>query len=265
MSRTFPAAPADDIALRLRQAAARWRWWPVALLATEVVSLALMEQGLLVNAVGLSATLMIGLLDRRGAKVNVHYDPQGISPAFHEIVNAMRGLQRAQRLWFVAHEQAVTNDHQRKTNAGASQLFRRKAAHSDLVGPKTLVVDIPVPTVRVKGFRLHLFPDVVLLHGGGQILSLPYPALRVAFACTRTVENEQVPSDTRIIGSTWLYVNKNGGPDRRFKDNRELPIVEYGRLTVTGPDIDIDIVWQCSNVEALRAFFAALRGAGMRA
>ncbi|MEU8404528.1 hypothetical protein AB0C28_55995 [Nonomuraea sp. NPDC048892] len=263
MSSTFPAEPADDVALRLRQSAARWRWWPVALLVTEVVSLAFMERGLLVNAVGLPATLLIELLDRRRAKVTVHYDPQRVPPAFHEIVDAMRGVQRAQRLWLVAHEQAVTNDHQRKTNAGASQLFRREAAHSDLAGPKELVADVPVPTVRVKSFRLYLFPDGVLLQGGGQTLSLPYRALQAVFASTRTVEDEQVPSDTRIVGSTWLYVNKNGGPDRRFKDNRELPIVEYGRLTVTGPDIDL--VWQRSNVAALRALFMALRDAGVRA
>ncbi|MFC4009021.1 hypothetical protein ACFOY2_17450 [Nonomuraea purpurea] len=263
MSSSLPAVPADDVALRLRQAATRWRWWPVALLVTEVVSLALMERGLLVNAVGLPVTLLIGLLDRRRAKVTVHYDPQRVPPAFREVVDAMRGLQQAQRLWLVAHEQAVTNDHQRKTNAGASALFRREAAHPHLTGPKALIANVPVPTVRVKGFRLHLFPDTVLLQGGGQTLSLPYRALHAGFACTRTVEDEQVPSDTRIIGSTWLYVNKNGGPDRRFKDNRELPIVEYGRLTVTGPDIDL--VWQCSNVGALRALFTALRDAGVRA
>jgi hypothetical protein len=263
VSSTLPTAPADDIALRLRQAAARWRWWPISLLVTEMVSLALMERGLLVNVVGLPATLLIGLLDRRRAKVTVHYDPQRVPPTFHKIVDAMRGLQQAQRLWLVAHEQAVTNDHQRKTNAGASQLFRHEAAHPDLAGPKALVVDVPVPTVRVKGFHLHLFPDVVLLQGGGQTLSLAYTALHAEYASTRTVEDEQVPSDTRIIGSTWLYVNKNGGPDRRFKDNRELPIVEYGQLTLSGPNIDL--VWQCSNVAALRALFMALRNAGVRA
>ena len=27
------------------------------------------------------------------------------------------------------------------------------------------------------------------------------------------------------MGHTWKYVKKKGGPDKRFKDNRELPIV----------------------------------------
>ena len=29
------------------------------------------------------------------------------------------------------------------------------------------------------------------------------------------------------------YTNKKGGPDKRFKDNRELPVVLYERLMFT--------------------------------
>jgi len=28
----------------------------------------------------------------------------------------------------------------------------------------------------------------------------------------------------------WQYVNKNGGPDRRFRDNRQIPIARYGKV-----------------------------------
>ena len=33
-------------------------------------------------------------------------------------------------------------------------------------------------------------------------------------------------------GQTWRFVNKNGGPDRRFNNNIQLPIVLYGQLMV---------------------------------
>ncbi len=43
----------------------------------------------------------------------------------------------------------------------------------------------------------------------------------------QSIETEGVPSDSKIVGRTWKYVNKKGGPDKRFKDNRELPIALY--------------------------------------
>jgi hypothetical protein len=35
------------------------------------------------------------------------------------------------------------------------------------------------------------------------------------------------------VGNTWKYVNKSGGPDRRFNDNRQLPICAYSEYTLT--------------------------------
>lgn len=35
------------------------------------------------------------------------------------------------------------------------------------------------------------------------------------------------------VGKTWQYVNKNGGPDRRFANNPVLPIMMYGNLELT--------------------------------
>ncbi len=47
---------------------------------------------------------------------------------------------------------------------------------------------------------------------------------------TTFIENEAVPSDANVVGSTWHYVNKSGGPDRRFNNNAQLPVVQYGVL-----------------------------------
>jgi hypothetical protein len=44
-----------------------------------------------------------------------------------------------------------------------------------------------------------------------------------------------VPKDATVTGSTWRYVNKKGGPDRRFKNNPEIPICAYEKLHVSSP------------------------------
>lgn len=46
----------------------------------------------------------------------------------------------------------------------------------------------------------------------------------------RFVEEEALPKDAKVIDTTWQYVNKNGNPDKRFKDNKELPVVVYEEI-----------------------------------
>ena len=41
------------------------------------------------------------------------------------------------------------------------------------------------------------------------------------------IEEEGVPSDAEVVGHTWRFVNKSGGPDRRFNNNRQIPKVLY--------------------------------------
>jgi hypothetical protein len=50
---------------------------------------------------------------------------------------------------------------------------------------------------------------------------------------SRFIETEAVPSDASIVGQTWQHPNKSGGPDRRFKDNRQIPICLYETMHVT--------------------------------
>jgi hypothetical protein len=38
-----------------------------------------------------------------------------------------------------------------------------------------------------------------------------------------------------VVGTTWWYVNRDGGHDRRFNDNRQLPVVQYDVLNISAP------------------------------
>jgi hypothetical protein len=70
---------------------------------------------------------------------------------------------------------------------------------------------------------------------------------------------EQSPYDTKVIGLTWKHPNAHGGPDRRFKDNRQLPICEYGRMTMMCNGYKIMII--TSKASAARESAAELRKA----
>ena len=71
-------------------------------------------------------------------------------------------------------------------------------------------------------------------------------------------EEDGVPSDASIAGHTWAKTNKDGSPDRRFKDNYQIPICIYGKLyfqSKTG----ITEEYMVSNADAALAFAEAFK------
>ncbi|MBY5439079.1 SH3 domain-containing protein [Rhizobium leguminosarum] len=70
-------------------------------------------------------------------------------------------------------------------------------------------------------------PDVVLILDGSRVGAVNYRDLHLRWQDSRFIEDGRVPSDAKIVAHTWKHPNKSGGPDRRFKDNRQIPICLY--------------------------------------
>ena len=54
--------------------------------------------------------------------------------------------------------------------------------------------------------------------------------MRLDVSQQRFIENGHLPGDAKVVDYTWRYVNKSGGPDRRFANNAQLPICLYDEL-----------------------------------
>lgn len=52
------------------------------------------------------------------------------------------------------------------------------------------------------------------------------------YKSTRFIEEGYRPSDARQVDTTYKYVNKNGGPDRRFANNPIIPVLLYGDIKI---------------------------------
>lgn len=67
------------------------------------------------------------------------------------------------------------------------------------------------------------------------------------------IETGSVPGDTKVIGNTWAKVNMNGSPDRRFKDNYQIPIVRYGDISLSSAT-GLNEEYEFSNYESSEEF-----------
>jgi hypothetical protein len=67
----------------------------------------------------------------------------------------------------------------------------------------------------------------------GGVAAVGFDQMEASLEEQRFIESGSVPADANVVGSTWKYVNKKGGPDRRFSDNREIPIALYEEMLLT--------------------------------
>lgn len=150
--------------------------------------------------------------------------------AFQALHDAFKELLTCTQAWHIASSGKVTDLYEQKRQAGANSLVQRNAIHFSIQAPPYVSTNLSIPAIPVGRQRLFFFPDRLLVYENGKVGAVSYSEIQLELGNKRFIESQAVPRDTQIIGETWQYVNKKGGPDRRFKDNRQLPIVLYSEL-----------------------------------
>ncbi len=149
---------------------------------------------------------------------------------FSIVQQSMAHLAKSHRVWRVVGNSSTSDW---KRNAGATSLVRREAISVCRASPPRVETNCSLPTLDMGHMKLFFLPDVILCWQSGTFGSIAYQDFRVAPSVTRFIEDGLVPADATVVDRTWRYVNKSGGPDRRFNNNAQLPIAQYGVLTLT--------------------------------
>ena len=182
---------------------------------------------------GLVAAPWASWRDRKARLVRVHYafDPLG-SRVQESVARLVGALQSAQAIWIV-NEAQFHGDWKR--NAGATTSVARRPVRSGWGSPPFLETNARIGALDLGGTCLYFFPDRVLFFGRADVQSVRYSELNARAGNVHFSEEDHIPHDAKVIGKTWRYVNKSGGPDRRFNNNYQIPIVLYGTLEMSTP------------------------------
>jgi hypothetical protein len=62
---------------------------------------------------------------------------------------------------------------------------------------------------------------------GSRFGAVGYDDLQIRCEASRFIEDGSPPADVQVVDYTWKHPNKSGGPDHRFRDNRQLPVCLY--------------------------------------
>lgn len=223
----------------LNRKRAKMRLWPlVAIASAAILGLGVSSSWpawllLALLVAGAVGTYIAHGRDALEKTVVLFYDfDSDMEAAYAQLHSAATQLANCSATW---HIEASGKVHDRKYHAGASDLVRRKSASIQKTVPPYVKTNIETVAVGVGRQTLHFFPDRVLVYDANGVGAVGYQELRVDVSATRFIESDSVPRDAEVIDRTWKYVNKSGGPDRRFKDNKELPVCRYEEIALSSP------------------------------
>lgn len=105
-----------------------------------------------------------------------------------------------------------------------------------------------------NGPDIYIYPAFILFKDKqSKIGILGYNEIELEHTNTSFISSRREASDAKQIGSTWKKVNKNGTPDKRYKDNYEIPIYVYGDISVASTS-GLNEQFLISNADAAKKF-----------
>lgn len=137
-------------------------------------------------------------------------------------------MSKSKRLWEVT---SSSGGYDRKYHAGCSVQVQRKEIRVVYSVPFPFKPSVNAYTLYLPDRKFVFLPDCVYMIQGSSCEALHYEHINWSSSMTIFIESS-APEDSQVVGQTWQYVNKKGGPDRRFSYNPMLVECSYGRLDV---------------------------------
>lgn len=189
--------------------------------------------------------IILKILISQKWKIDLTYEMDDINTKkFESLNNFLIELSKNKKLWQIGSSVHVYNT---KYNAGAGNNVTRHAISISRKMPWYISKNIEVYCLNLTDEKIYFTPDRMLIFkkfGGVGVRS--YNDMVANFSWTNFVETEFVSRDSEIVRYTWTYVNKSGGPDKRFNNNRQIPVCKYGEIQLQTED-GINIMLNSSN------------------
>ena len=215
-------ATSKDIIEEINMKIKRWPIWPICIL--------LSFGGLIGCIIGLILSIFIYILiDQHRKKVFILYDiDENTEKCIQDFYDGFSKLSSCIKIWHISEE--ASSGSLKKYHAGASLVVKRTPIKIGYGAPNFIKTNVSVPNFPVGKQHLYFFPDKLFICEKNIVAAMSYDALLIKADNQHFIEADYRPEDGTIIEYTWLYTNKNGGPDKRFKNNRQIPIFLYSDI-----------------------------------
>lgn len=178
--------------------------------------------------------VLMSYFDRKRKKIELYYAfDDKTKKLYNNLILGFGDLLKVQRIWHYSYQASITDS---KYHAGANKIVKRHKINGVRLDYKPVgffECNVSIPCISLSGTNLFFLPERLLIQIGKKFGSLNYSEVQMLKSTSNFVEDELVMSDAKVVDQTYKYVNKKGGPDKRFKDNRQIPVCAYSQYELT--------------------------------
>ena len=188
--------------------------------------------GVVFLVIGIIVSVLVAKWETKRRTVTINYDFEDKNAKKHKkLLSAFNNLVSNKKVWSMIDTRNVYGSHESKLNGGAGDLVSKSSIQVGEGKPPWVSTNIDVPVIKTKNQTLYMMPDGILVYDANDVGFVEYDDITIKHNTTNFIE-ENPPRDAEIIYHTWKYANRDGGPDRRFNNNHEIPVCLYGELKI---------------------------------
>jgi hypothetical protein len=195
---------------------------------------------------------------REGTVIDADFGLMGEAHSeYRHLIDAYGGVSRSEMIWDISTSMDVNRVTTR--SAATNAITRTRVAFGTA---RLGEMDSDFDAMHLKnanGGDLYLYPGFLAVRnprGGFALIDLT--DVEINCIGTNFIEQETLPRDSEQVGHVWAKSNKDGSPDRRFRDNYQIPLMRYGEISFRSKT-GLHEVYQVSNWRTLEAFQCALK------
>lgn len=193
-------------------------------------------------------------LEKSRMELDISFDAD-ILQKYEAVKAAFVQLSHSKKIWDVT---SAMQENRRVTRSAASTVVDKREVRIGIQSIEDIHANVePLWFKNANGADLYFYPGFIIMYDTKDRFGIiDMKELQFNFLPVRFIERGVVPSDAKVIDYTWDKVNKNGAPDKRFRDNFQIPIVRYGAITLrTAAGVNEE--YEFSNYEAAELFSEA--------
>lgn len=114
-----------------------------------------------------------------------------------------------------------------KENGSIKVIYERIPVKIRYKTPFYIHANFKVLQVKLDDYTLVILPDHYIITNKSEVGIIETSNTMIRSENNPYAELDDVPEDTEVIYSTWQYVNKDSSKDKRYKDNKKVPICNY--------------------------------------
>ena len=149
---------------------------------------------------------------------------------YKKVISSFKNLINSNFIWDIT---SATDVDMVRERSSASQTYDRKLTSlslKELPGIKSSFEAFCFN--NQNGADIFIYPGFIVMYNSEKNFGIvELKDVEILFNESNFIESEQRPNDSEVIKYVWEKTNKNGSRDKRFADNRQLPVMRYGEIT----------------------------------